>query len=202
MAVMERNSEHYIGYEYMEVKAEAGRASMYIDGYRNFGWEQDENLNAGYYQNPYQNPSGRRDKGTVLLHLKRDRKLVNKMELTRLQRNFEDCMRQIHELEKSKTTKGLIVSLSVGLFGTVFMAGSTFAVTESPPVVWLCVLLAIPGFAGWILPYFCYRAIVAKRTQTVNPLIEEKYDEAYEICEKGNRLLGRNGGNDDEGSDL
>lgn len=198
MAVMERNSEHYIGYEYMEVKAEAGRASMYIDGYRNFGWEQDENLNAGYYQNP----AVPRDKGTVLLHLKRDRKLVNKMELTRLQRNFEDCMHQIHELEKSKTTKGVIVSLSVGLFGTVFMAGSTFAVTASPPVVWLCVLLAIPGFAGWILPYFCYRAIVAKRTQTVNPLIEEKYDEAYEICEKGSRLLGRNGGNDDEGSDL
>lgn len=192
MAVMEKKSEHYAGYEYMEVKVEAGRASMYIDGYRNFGWEQDENLNAGYQMNPYQKPIGRGDGGTVLLRLKRDRKLMNKMELTRLQRNFEDCMHQIDALEKSKTTKGLMVSLSIGLIGTVFMAGSTFAVTASPPVIWLCVLLAIPGFAGWILPYFCYKAIVAKRTQTVNPLIEEKYDEAYEICRKGSGLLGIN----------
>lgn len=199
---MEKNSEHYVGYEYMEVKAEAGRASMYIDGYRNFGWEQDENLNAGYHQNPYWKPGGYREEGTVLLRLKRNRKLVNKTELTRLQRNFEDCMHQINALEKSKTTKGMTVSLSIGIIGTVFMAGSTFAVTASPPVIWLCVLLAVPGFAGWILPYFCYQAIVAKRTQTVNPLIEEKYDEAYEICEKGSRLLGINGGNDDESSDL
>ena len=33
-------------------------------------------------------------------------------------------------------------------------------------------------------------------------LIEEKYDEAYEICEKGSGLLGINGGNDDESSNL
>lgn len=57
-------------------------------------------------------------------------------------------------------------------------------------MIWLCVLLAIHGFAGWILPYFCYKAIVSKRTKTVNPLIEEKYVEVYE---KGNRLLGKDG---------
>lgn len=28
--------------------------------------------------------------------------------------------------------------------------------------------------------------------------IEKKYDEVYEICEKGSRLLGKNGGNEDE----
>ena len=111
-------------------------------------------------------------------------------------------MRQIETLEKSKMSLAKSVSISVGVAGTIFMAGSTFAVTASPPIIWLCVLLAIPGFAGWILPYFFYKAIVSKRTEIVNPLIEDKYDEAYEICEKGSRLLGKKGGIQDAGSNL
>lgn len=111
-------------------------------------------------------------------------------------------MRQIEMLEKSKMSLAKTVSISVGVAGTIFMAGSTFAVTASPPIIWLCVLLAIPGFAGWILPYFFYKAIVSKRTEIVNPLIEDKYDEAYEICEKGSRLLGKKGGIQDAGSNL
>lgn len=202
MAVMGKNSEHYVGYEYMEIETGGSKASMYIDGYRNFGWEQDENLNAGYHQNSYYKHVGRQKEGTILLRFKRDRKLVNKMELTRLQRNFEGCMHQIDVLEKSKTGKGMMVSVSIGIVGTIFMAGSTFAVTASPPIIWLCILLAIPGFVGWILPYFCYKAIVSKRIKTVNPLIEKKYDEVYEICEKGSKLLGKNGGNEDESSNL
>ena len=191
MAVMGKDSERYIGYEYMEVKTEVSRASMYIDGYRNFGWERDENLSGGHRQNPHHTPVRPQEEGIVLLRFKRDRKLINKTELTRLQRNFEDCMHQIDALEKSKTSKGVMVSISVGIVGTIFMAGSTFAITASPPVIWLCVLLAVPGFAGFILPYFCYKAIVSKRTKIVNPLIEEKYDEVYKVCEKGSRLLGK-----------
>ena len=189
----------------MEIKADCTRASMYIDGYANFGWEQDENLSTAYMQSmPHvrNNAALSRNGESVLLHFKRDRKIMNKAELTRLQRNFEDCMRQIETLEKSKMSLAKTVSISVGVAGTIFMAGSTFAVTASPPIIWLCVLLAIPGFAGWILPYFFYKAIVSKRTEIVNPLIEDKYDEAYEICEKGSRLLGKKGGIQDAGSNL
>lgn len=52
----------------------------------------------------------------------RDRKLVNKTELTRLQRNFEDCMHQIDALEQSKTSRGMMISISIGIVGTIFMA--------------------------------------------------------------------------------
>lgn len=64
------------------------------------------------------------------------------------------------------------------------------AVTAQPPHVALCILFAIAGFIGWILPYFVYRRVVRKKTKKVTPLIEEKFDEIYEICEKGNRLSG------------
>ncbi len=192
MSVIEKSSERYIGYEYMEIKADSRKVSMYIDGYSNFGWEQDENITVQQNQTI---PQHYYKEGKVLLCFKRDRKIMNKTELTRLQRNFEDCMNQIEELEKSKTNTAMMVSISIGIIGTMFMAGSTFAVTASPPIIWLCVLLAAPGLAGWILPCLIYKAMAAKRTKIVNPLIEDKYDEAYEICEKGSRLLGKSGGN-------
>ena len=69
------------------------------------------------------------------------------------------------------------------------MAGATFAVTAQTPHIILCIILAIPGFLGWILPYFLYKVGVRKQTEKITPLIEEKYDEIYEICEKGNKLL-------------
>lgn len=110
------------------------------------------------------------------------------MELTRLQRNFEACISEIDALEKSKTSSAMEYALLLGLTGTAFIAGSIFAVVAQPPHVVLCILLAIPGFIGWIFPIFLYRKIVAKQIEKVTSLIEEKYDEIYEICEKGSRL--------------
>ena len=63
------------------------------------------------------------------------------------------------------------------------------AVTADPPKILLCIIFAIPGFLGWILPYFLYKKIVRNQTEKLTPMIEAKYDEIYEICEKGNKLL-------------
>lgn len=82
--------------------------------------------------------------------------------------------------------KAVMIALIAGVIGTAFMAGSTFAVTAQPPHIMLCILLAIPGFTGWILPYFLYKRMVCMQTEKITPLIEAKYDE---ICEKGNKLL-------------
>lgn len=69
------------------------------------------------------------------------------------------------------------------------MAGATFAVTHQPPMVALMVVLAVPGFAGWIAPWFLYRAMVRRRAQVVDKLVEQKYDEIYDLCAKGHSLL-------------
>lgn len=60
--------------------------------------------------------------------------------------------------------------------------------TAQTPHIVLSIVLAVPGFSGWILPYFVYRRIQEKETKKITPLIEAKYDEIYEICEKGNKL--------------
>ena len=98
-------------------------------------------------------------------------------------------MDEIIALEQSKTTSATIWAIVVGLAGTAFMAGSTFAAVHAPPLYVLCALLAVPGFIGWTLPYFIYKKLAAKRTKVVAQLMEQKYDEIYEICEQGNQLL-------------
>ena len=94
----------------------------------------------------------------------------------------------IFRYEKSKNARAITVSLGVGLIGTAFMAGATFAYLGG--LIILCVILAIPGFIGWGLPYFLYNSSYAKKAEKVTPLIENKYDEIYQICEKANSLLG------------
>ena len=169
--------KEYISYEYKELNVKKDRASFYLDCYENFGWQQDEKF-----------PSTERGE-MMCLKLKRNRKLINKMELTRLQRHFEANMEDIFFLERSKTSQATIVAIVIGILGTAFMAGSVFAVTAQPPIIWLCVVLAIPAFIGWILPYFVYKKVKEEKTKKVTPYIEEKYDEIYEICEKGHSLL-------------
>ena len=56
-------------------------------------------------------------------------------------------------------------------------------------MVALMVVLAVPGFAGWIAPWFLYRAMVRRRAQVVDKLVEQKYDEIYDLCAKGHSLL-------------
>lgn len=183
MNIEEKKSVNFVGYEYKEIVAESSQASFLLDGYENFGWEPDEKVmrNAENSGLPHQ-------KKTVI-RLKRNRKIINKMELTRLQRNFEACVDEIDKLEAVKTSTATIYALAVGIIGTAFVAGATFAVTAETPHIILCILLAIPGFIGWIVPFFLYKRELGKQRVRVTPLIEEKYDEIYEICEKGNRLL-------------
>ena len=171
------DEKSFTAYDYKEITVDKKNASQYIDCYECFGWQLNGKVSSLEVGNK------------VTLHLKRDRKIINKAELTRLTRHFEACMNEIAALENSKSSAAIASSLSVGIIGTAFMAGSTFAVTANPPIIWLCVLLAIPGFIGWILPYFIYKKVFSKRSETVTPLIEAKYDEIYEICEKGNKLL-------------
>lgn len=171
------SEKNYTAYEYKEIMVRSDKAPLYLDCYESFGWQQDEKFP----------PQENRDK--ITLRLRRDRKLVNKTELTRLQRNFEANMEEIISLERSKTTAATGWALASALLGTAFMAGSVFAVVADPPKIVLSILLAVPGFAGWIAPLFVYRHLRDKKTRQVNPFIEEKIEEIYGMCEKGHSLL-------------
>ena len=176
----ETRQNRAIVYDYKEVTVEPNHASMILGGYENFGWQPDGN---------FTEKQNRSEQSRTLIRMKRDRKIINKAELTRLQRNFESCMEQIASLEHSKTSAATMTALIIGVIGTAFMAGSTFAVTAPSPYITLSIVLAVPGFIGWIAPYFLYKRMVKKQEDKVESLIEDKLDEIYEICEKGSHLL-------------
>ena len=109
---MQENS--FIGYEYQEVSVKRSMASVYADGYSNFGWQID-----GTTEQPGK-------MGSISMKFKRDRKIRNKAELTRLQRNFDSCVSEILTLESSKYIMASVAAYAVGIIGTAFMAGSVF----------------------------------------------------------------------------
>lgn len=174
MGEIQKSGAGYVGYEYMEIDAAGERAAFCRDCYECFGWTPEER--------PV--PSAR-DR----LLLKRERRLVNKVELTRLQRHFEACMEEIRALEQSRFSGATAAALCVALVGTAFVAGAVWAAVHEPPLLLPCVLLAVLGLAGWILPLFLFRWLAARRAATVAKLVEQKYDEIDTICEQGSRLL-------------
>ncbi len=184
---MEEAKRVFKAYEYKEVETDADQFSFLVDSYESFGWRLDDNMPGDKGEDVYtKRLAGGKN---VKLRLKRERKIINKAELTRLQRNFEACRNEVEELERLKRSGATVWALTVGVIGTVFMAGSVFAVVADPPQILLCIILAIPAFIGWIMPYFMYKKMVAAKTKKIIPMIEAKYEEMYELCEKGNKLL-------------
>lgn len=171
---MSEKENGYVGFEYLEVPAQRNMESLYVDSYENFGWV-------------FEGDNSQEGSDRATLKFKRDRKLRNKAELTRLQRQFEACAHEIETLQRSRTTTASIAAFSIGLVGTAFLGGAMFAyLAEMLP---LMVVLAIPGFLGCIVPYFCYQKLCRKREAQIAPLIDQKNDEIYSVCEQGCRLL-------------
>jgi hypothetical protein len=166
------NENKFVMNEYLEVNVKQNLVQLCSDCYHALGWTI-MNTSTGI--------------NSVTLKLQRNRKIKNRVALCDLQRKCEDGFCSIEKLEGSKTTKAMAVSLGFGIVGTAFMAGSVFAYLGS--MIPLCVILAIPGFIGWGLPYFLYKKFLKESTDKVNPMIDRNYDVIYEACEKASQLL-------------
>lgn len=171
---MEKENK-FVGYEYMDVSVTRGIESLWTDSYANFGWSIEESS------------SDVRGTNFVNLKFKRDNKIRNKVELTRLQRQFEGCAKKIGNLESSKNIGASAFAYGFGILGTASIALSVFSYLGG--MLTLSIIFAITGFLGLILPYFGYFIIRNKKTENVSPLIDEQYEIIYNTCEKANRLL-------------
>ena len=171
-----RNENGFVGYEYQEITVKHKASErLYIDNYKNFGWTFEG------YEPSIQNVM------STTLKFKRDRRIMNKAELTRLQRQFDSSVKEIEKLEFSKAINASVIAYGIGILGAGFTTGAIFAFLGSLTV--LGIILAIPALVGWVLPYFCYNRALESKTEKVTPLIEQQFDEIYEVCEKGNNLI-------------
>lgn len=165
-------------YDYRNVRVKPSMASLYKNAYHCFGWIlicPDET-----------SPTS---DGNVELTFQRHRKIRNKAELTRLQRNFDACASEISEMEESKTDTASKVSCGVSIVGSVFLCCSALLSAASQMVA--CILMAIPGLLGWLSPVFLYKAIIKKKGERVAPLVDQKYNEIQLVCQKAYNLLDR-----------
>ena len=175
----------YVGYEYKDITTSRDMEGLYADSYPSFGWELESGgpcLSTGLIGS-----------GVVNLKFKRDRKIKNKMELTRLQRQFENYAEDVCNLEKSKYTSATIVASVYGLIGAVMIALSVFLISDmllaAQYTMPLVVLTGAVGLLCWVLLYPALKKQKAKAAAKANPLIEQKYDSINEACEKGHILL-------------
>ena len=170
---MNNQENSFVAYEYTTVNVKGSMASLYSDCYKNFGWTAD---GGGTYT----------AFGTAI-KFKRDRRIKNRAEVCELQRRCENALTAIEKLEASRNSRATSVSMAVGLVGTAFMAGSVFAVLAQN--IALCVILAIPAFAGWGLGYLLYGRVKKSRAAYIAPQIDKQYEIIYEACEKASKLL-------------
>lgn len=167
-----KNENKFTMNEYLEVEINQKQLEFCKDCYRALGWTI-VNINSGIIK--------------MTMKLRRDRKIKNREQLGVLQRNCEDALKSIEQLEESKTTKAMAVSLGIGIVGTVFMGCSVFAYLTG--MFRLHVFLAIPGFIGWVLPYYLYKNMKKKSSAKAEPMIAHNYDLIYDACEKAVSLL-------------
>lgn len=98
-------------------------------------------------------------------------------------------MNQIQTMQKQADSIPLAAGLIAGVLGTVFVGGAVFAVTAARPLIWLMVLLAIPGFGLWGAAYPICRKEQQRQKDWLLPMIDQKYEEAAETARKAKNLL-------------
>lgn len=124
----------FVGYEYHSIAIECQMVSVYIDSYENFSWICDGAL------------ASEIGSKTVNMKFKQDRKICNKGEFTRLQRQFDTYVGEIVALEKSKKSYAIITAFTIDILGCTFLGSATFAYLAG--MMPLMIILEIPGFIG------------------------------------------------------
>lgn len=183
MVEMKQGVQAFAAYEYKEATVERRRVPEYLDGYESFGWELHD-----AHETPAAHPGLPGAERMIALHLRRDRRIVNRVELTRLQRQFEACMREIQTLEGSGDTHATICSLCTGIVGLALLLCAVFTGIASKALMWLSILLALPGAVCCALALPVYRRVYRRREAEVAPLLDTKREEICTLCEKGHRL--------------
>lgn len=194
----------FVGHEYKTITVRRDMESLWADSLKPFGWQLEKSGPAVVKHlwaplrlmmaplallpgTPFAKLIRDHDSDThSTLSFKRDKQILNKTELTRLELQFENQARTIDELETSKTAGASALAYTIGIIGTAFMAGATFSYLAG--MLPACIVLAILGFIGWIVPYFAFQSAKNSKTMKVIPTIEHQYENIYAICRKANEI--------------
>ena len=197
------NKENFVAYEYKNVTVKRNSAGMYIDCMENFGWSLVENdgydvgslltnlnpVNLGKnIANAAQSFGETADPSeTMTLKFKRDRRIENKQQLDKLEREYEEALSAIHKVERKNVAQTMGISLGTGIIGTLFIGLAVYNFVFSNII--LGVLFAAVGAIGWAIGFFSNMKIGKKKSTQTEPYVQEQLNIVYSTCEKAHALL-------------
>jgi len=197
------NKESFVGYEYKTVNATRDSAGMYIDCMENFGWSLVENdgynvqdslsslnpVNFGRnIASAAQTFGETADAAPAMtLKFKRDRRIENKQQLEKLEREYEDALSAIQKAERKNIAQTMGISLGTGIIGTAFIGLAVYNFVFSNTV--LGVVFAAIGAVGWAIGFFSNMKIGKKKSTQTEPYVQEQLNIVYSTCEKAHALL-------------
>ncbi|MFT4122347.1 MAG: hypothetical protein QM635_00785 [Microbacteriaceae bacterium] len=178
-------STGFTAYEYASVRAPRALESLYRDTYRGFGWTVESTELADPIRplplTPAVQPT------TITLRLKRDRNIRNRQMVQTLQRKAEGSLSTIARLERSKTTRAIVLAVTIGIVGAAFLAGSILLMNGG--LLAVSIVLGVIGVIGWGGGFLAYLGVRSRRTATVIPRIDREFDALYETTDQAARLL-------------
>ncbi|MFK5160216.1 hypothetical protein ACI3QN_11195 [Propionibacterium freudenreichii] len=178
-------TDEYTAYEYATVRVPRTFEPLFRDTYPGFGWTVE---NPRATTSVASVPLGRTQRSeTVTLQLKRDRNLKNRDMVRALQEEADTALTTIISLERSKTSRAMVVAVTIGIVGSAFLAGSVFAMNAGLAV--LSVALGALGLFGWVGGGISYRQVKRRRARHVDPLIENALDTLHEASRRAAHLL-------------
>ena len=197
------NNENFLAYEYKNVTVKRNSAGMYIDCMESFGWKLVENdgYDAGtLLTNLHPVNLGRNlasaaqsfgetadPSETMTLKFKRDRRIENKQQLEKLEREYEDALSAIQKAERKKAAQKMGISLGTGIIGTLFIGLAVYNFVFANIVSG--VLFAAVGAIGWAIGFFSNIKIGKKKSTQAAPYVDEQLNIVYNACEKAHALL-------------
>ena len=170
-----RERNRATAYEYKNITVPNDMKMVYADGYAHFGWEY-MGMETGFQGNL-----------TVVLKFKRDRRLKDRNDLNRLEREFENGLKEVERLERKKSASIMASALGAGVAGLAFLAGAVVSFMAGG--VFLGVVLLIPALGGCVMGFVNSIRVRAKKELQTAPQIDGHYDAVYQACEEAHTLL-------------
>ncbi|MCD7756461.1 MAG: hypothetical protein LUJ09_09115 [Firmicutes bacterium] len=96
--------------------------------------------------------------------------------------SYESKLRQLKDLDRSASRKGMIVSIAVGTISTMLLGlGMSCVMVWNDPLFILGVVLGVLGLAGVCSAYPLYQHITKKGSQRIAPMILKLSEELEEM---------------------
>lgn len=173
--------ENVIIYDYKTVRVRREMEEMLTDAYRNLGWEVTNTMMAD---------ASLRD---VNISFKRNRKIINKNELNNMQEKIDLSLNNIRRLQSAKRNAGLKEALTVGTIGVLTFGGGMSMVMCRSGIDFLIggIAIGVVGIGIGLLGWLTHTRLQKKKLKSLNPVLENEFDNLSNLCEEANKLLNR-----------